>query len=135
MRRSSYSLATLLLLISIAAVSAASIRAALASVLWGTPAVPALKESTELVLGLMVAGAVVGGLLGLVLAAWNLSPALAGVGRALGGLLLGAAAAAQLTVKVDWQVIFAAPIVLVAAAALVAATRRRLSKRSELVRA
>ena len=112
----SFSLATLNLMVAIAAVGLASCRSALAGVWNGEADLAAL---------LMLCGGIFGMLFGAVLAIWNRPPWLAVAGCVLGGFFLGAVAAAQLTVKVDWPVIFFAPYVIVSAVALVALNRRR----------
>jgi hypothetical protein len=128
-RRTSFSLATLLLMMAIAAVGLASIRAALAGAWQGEAA--GLRNMNSQTVVLIAAGAVCGALFGLVLAAWNRKGLLVGIASFFGGLFLGAAAGAQCCVKVDWQVIFAAPFVLVSSALLVALNRRRWSQRGK----
>lgn len=112
----SFSLATLLLLIAIAAVGLASTRTVLVRVWHG--------ESPEIV-GLVVLGAIFGAVFGFALALWSRGSWLGFFGSILGGPFLGAAAGAQLSVAVDWPVIFTAPIILISTVMVVAANRRR----------
>lgn len=125
MTRRSFSIAALLMLIAITAVGSASIRAALGEDL---PVASRLVGLARVIGAAMLAGAVVGTIFGLILAAWNRNDLPAAFGSAVGGFFLGAAAAAQCTVKVDWRYIFATPIVLVSVATLVAINSRRRSK-------
>lgn len=128
-RRTSFSLATLLLMMAIAAVGLASIRAALAAASQSQAA--GLRNMDIQTAVLIAAGAVCGALFGLVLAAWNRKGLLAAIASLFGGMFLGAAAAAQCCLTVDWQVIFAAPFVLVSTAIFVALNRRRWSQRGK----
>jgi hypothetical protein len=112
----SFSLATLNLMVAIAAVGLACCRSALASD-WKVP--------PQLVVGLMLLGGIFGMIFGLILAVWNRPGWLAMVGCVLGGFFLGFAAAGQLAVKVDWPVIFATPYVMISAVALLALNHRR----------
>ena len=122
--RRTFSLATLLLVMAIAAVALASIRSLLVRVWNG--------ESEALILP-MVAGAIGGALVGLALAIWNRgSWRLANlrgwpwtITSTIGGMGIGAAVGAQTTAGVDWSVIVLSPLVVIGTAALVAINRRR----------
>ena len=115
----SFSLATLNLLIAIAAVCFASTRTALACAWKG--------DSAEIVV-LVIAGALVGTTFGLVLAIWNRPGWIVSLAAIVGGLFLGAAAGAQMCVTVEWPVLFFGPYLLVAAVLVVAANRRRRAR-------
>jgi hypothetical protein len=110
-----FSLATLLLLMAIAAIGLASTRTVLAGVWRG--------QAPE-VAGLMFAGAIFGALFGLGFALWNRSKWVGFLGCIIGGPCLGAAAGAQLSVAVDWPVIFTTPIILISTLMVVIANRR-----------
>jgi hypothetical protein len=112
----SFSLTTLLLLVTLSAIGLASVRTAIART-WHAP--------NGATVGLMVAAGIGGALFGLVLSAWNRNGWPADVGSMVGGFYLGVTAGAQLTNPVDWQLLCAVPIVLISTAMLVAATRRR----------
>lgn len=122
--RRTFSLATLLLVMAIAAVALASIRALLVRVWSG--------ESQALAVP-MVAGAMAGATFGLALAVWNRGSWRIGnfhgwpwtIANAVGGLGLGAAVGAQTTARVEWSVIVLAPFIVIGAAVLVAINRRR----------
>jgi hypothetical protein len=118
-----FSLATLLLLVAIAAIALASTRSALAG---------AWNGSAPGIAGLLTAGAAAGAVFGLLLAIWSGAGFLRLSGGIFGGASVGAAAGAQLSVTVDWIVIFTAPIILVSTIMVIAANRRqRLRSRSE----
>jgi tetrahydromethanopterin S-methyltransferase subunit C len=112
----SFSLATLNLAMAIVAVALASTRIAMSRG-WTAGA-----ESIGI---LQVSGGLCGLMLGIVLAIWNRPGQMRSWGLIFGGFVLGALTAAQLTVKVDWPVIFATPIILIATVFVVAANRRR----------
>jgi hypothetical protein len=111
-----FSLGTLLAIVAVAAVGLASIRGALTRV-WTMPSNEALM--------MLPFGLLVGGAFGLALALWNGGGWLRAIVGTLAGFGLGAAAGAQTLAKVEWQVVFLAPIVVVGLAALVAGNRRR----------
>ena len=115
-----FSLATLMLVVAIAAIAAASSRAAV---------VDAWRGKSHEALELAFVGAVVGLLFGLGLAIWNRGSWIGTVGSLVGGICLGAAAGAQFAARVDWIVIFLAPIILIPVLLVVAANRRRKSER------
>jgi hypothetical protein len=120
----SFSLATLNLAMAIVAVALASTRIALNRG-WTAGA-----DSIGL---LQICGGLCGLILGIVLALWNRPGQMRAWGLIFGGFVLGALTAAQLTVKVDWPVIFATPIILIATVFVVAANRRRrIAARSEI---
>jgi hypothetical protein len=123
-----FSLATLLLLIAIAAIGLASARIALIRYAENNPAVPLQIEPPAIALVIM--GSLVGALYGCWLSVWNGGGLLRLFARAVGGLCLGAAAAAQLSVQTDWIVIFLTPMILVSLTTLVAINRRRATARS-----
>ncbi|MEX2113402.1 MAG: hypothetical protein WD845_09465 [Pirellulales bacterium] len=123
MKRSSYSLATVFLVVAIIGVSAASLRG-----LWLREGAAPTPDAWVLV----VAGAVGGALFAWALSIWTRT------GSAfsrrnfvrtqlmrLSGLLLGAAAGAQATAQVSWFALLLTPPIIVGCAALVTANRRR----------
>jgi hypothetical protein len=114
-----FSLATLLLMVAIAAVGFASLRSAFHNALPG-------HEPWMVLLGFFAGGPV-----GFALAIWNRSDWLPGIVSTLAGFGLGAAAGAQTGLIVSWPVIFAAPFVLVGAAAIIAFNRRRTLRRAQ----
>ncbi len=109
--RGNFSLATLLLLIAIAAVGLASIRT-----------VPDRPNDVAAVT--MVAGGACGMLFAMVLALWNRVGFLRMPLYGVGGAFLGAAAGAQMSVSVHWPVMIAGPILLLTIVWLIAITRR-----------
>jgi hypothetical protein len=119
----SFSIATLLLIIAIAAMAMASIRGA-----W----VRMDAVDGQGVLIPVVCGAVAGGVLGFALGLWNTPwPFFAWKtwGRAfacdLGGIVLGAAVGAQVTAPIGWTTVVVAPLLIIALAAAVSIRRRR----------
>jgi len=115
-----FSLATLMLAVAIAAIAAASSRAAV---------VDAWRGNSREALELAFVGAAVGLLFGLCLAIWNRGSCIGFVGSLVGGVCLGAAAGAQFASRVDWIVIFMAPVILIPLLLVVAANRRRKKQR------
>jgi hypothetical protein len=111
-----FSLATLLLLMAIAAVAMASTRTALAG-MW--------RGQSPGVVGLVVLGGLFGLAFGIGFALWNRGNWYGILGSIVGGPCLGAAAGVQLGVGVEWPVIFAAPFILIVTLLVVAANRRR----------
>lgn len=120
-----FSIATLLLLVAVAAVGLASLRA-----LWVRGEIGTVTNEAAMIL--MTAGAMAGLIFGVGLAIWNgAGPAhrasgwLRMVGSAVCGLFLGAAAGAQFTAAVPWYGLLVLPALIIGAAALVAAGGRR----------
>lgn len=111
-----FSLATLMLVVAIAAIAAASSRAAV---------VDAWRGTSHEALALAVLGAGAGSFFGLCLGIWNRGTWIGFVGTLIGGSCLGAAAGAQFATRVDWLVIFMAPVILLPVLLLVANNRRR----------
>lgn len=108
-----FSLATLLLMVAIAAVGLASVRDAFQNSLPG-------REPWMVMFGFWAGGPV-----GLALAIWNRSGAVLGIVCTLAGFGLGAAAGAQTGVTVSWPTVFVAPILLIGTAAVIAFNRHR----------
>jgi hypothetical protein len=115
----SFSLATLNLFVAIAAVALASTRTALARAWSG--------DAREAVL-VMIAGGAAGFFVALAMAIWNRPGWLVSLATVAGGFFLGTAAGAQMTVQVDWPVIFAGPYLVIAAVLLIVANRRRRAR-------
>lgn len=123
--RSRFSLATMLLLVAIAAVGVGSLRTAIVELL-ALDNVSAALAARGPVLAACIAGAgLLGLVLGIILGAWNHRSISLSIASALGGCFLGAAAGAQCTVRSEWPVLFVAPIVLVGGTLLVALNERR----------
>ncbi len=112
----SFSLATLLLLVLIAAVGSTSLRAVVLRIWSG--------DSQQLVTPI-VAGAGCGLLFGFGLALWERSGVGPFFGSLLGGLCLGGAAGAQMCMPVDWTIIFVSPLLAITVVGMIAAARRR----------
>jgi hypothetical protein len=119
--RRSYSLAVLLLVTAIAAMSLASLRLLWLRVDAGAPSEIAMP---------MLAGAIGGGAFGVALAIWRGAAWVWTLLALVGGLGLGAAAGAQLTAPVSWGVVVLCPLIVLAATAVVALN----SRRRELIR-
>ena len=109
-----YSIATLMLLTAVAALSAASLRAAFAQ----------REGHDHLELSLAI-GAFVGAIYATTLGFWNRQGWMRPIVYGFGGLVLGAAGGAQMSLHVGWPVVFAVPFVLMATTALVGSNRRR----------
>jgi len=135
--RQRFSLATLMLLVAIAALGLASLRTAIGTALTldqssqaatsfpnQGPQNPQAIYQTILAIWI-VGGSCLGLLLALTLAAWNTRSLVWTIASCAGGVFLGGAAGAQCLVKVDWPVIFLAPVVLVGGTLLVAVNERR----------
>jgi hypothetical protein len=112
----SFSLATLMLVMAIAAIGLASVR---------TTAVRVAGGESSALMGPLVVGAIGGALYGFALAIWQRAGFIRLVAGVVGGLCIGVAAGAQATSPVGWPVVFTAPVVLVGMAALIGANRRR----------
>lgn len=123
--RSRFSLATLLLLVAVAAVGVGSLRTAIVEVLALDDASAALAAQGPVLAVCLAVGSLLGLLYGAALAAWNHRGALNSLAGALGGAFLGAAAGAQCTVRTDWPALFVAPILLIGGTLLVALNERR----------
>jgi hypothetical protein len=127
MRRSTYSLATVFLVVAIVAIAAASLRG-----LWVR--VTAAGASQELLYPAIVC-AIDGMLFATVLAFWSRTGSIWD-GRNLvrlivypvAGLFLGAAAGAQSMAEVSWGAMVLTPPIVVAVAALVAFNRRKVRR-------
>ncbi len=115
-----FSIATLLLLMAISAVAAASVRSAIVQIRT-LPNDASYREAAII----MVLMGPLGALEGLILAFWNRSGPLRTMGCLFGGLFLGIAAGGQFVNRVDWTIIGTTPLVLLAASMLVAFSRRR----------
>lgn len=123
--RSRFSLATLLLLVAIAAVGVGSLRTAIVEVL-SLDNFSASLAARGPILAACIAGAALLGLtLGVILGAWNHRSIPLTIAGAFGGSFLGAAAGAQCTVRAEWPVLFIAPILLIGGTLLVALNERR----------
>jgi hypothetical protein len=127
-----FSLATLLLVTAIVAAAVASIRSVPARIDAGQP---------EQLLIPLVAGTVAGGIFGIALALWQRDVRSfyrwrswpGAIAAVLGGFLLGAAAGAHMTTRVDWWVIALVPPLVIGGAVVVAANRRRQMRRRAMV--
>ena len=109
-----YSIATLMLLTAVAALSAASLRAAYSQ-----------REGPDHMEMSLTIGAFVGAVYAVTLGFWNRQSWMRPIVYCFGGLVLGAAAGAQMSLHVGWPVVFAAPVVLMATTALVGSNRLR----------
>lgn len=130
--RSRFSLGTLLLIVAIVAVGAASLRSAAKAVLNEglTAALPGDKQVIAVWIGV---GGLVGLGFGVVLALWNRRGPLGSLVQIFAGGFLGLAAAAQCAIQTPWLVIGMIPIVTIALAVWIAHSQRRDLRTAERV--
>lgn len=112
----SFSMATLLLLVAIAAAGSASLRGAVDRMAGG---------NSEALVTPIVAGGLGGFVFGIALALWNRGGFLRSAAAVVGATLLGSAAGAQMIARVSWTALFVAPVILVTVIWLIAVNRRR----------
>jgi hypothetical protein len=123
--RSRFSLATLLLLVAIAAVGVGSLRTAIVELFALDDLTAALAARGPVLAACIIGGGLLGLMFGTILGSWNHRGIPLSVASALGGCFLGAAAGAQCTVRTEWPVLFIAPILLIGGTLLVALNERR----------
>jgi hypothetical protein len=123
--RSRFSLATLLLLVAIAAVGVGSLRTAIIKLLSFDDLSATLAARGPVLAACIVGGGLLGLVFGTILGNWNHRGIPLSIASTLGGSFLGAAAGAQCTVRTEWPVLFIAPILLIGGTLLVALNERR----------